>query len=52
MSEGPRNEQGELMELKHEPVPGFKKAFIIIFALGCLYLAGVFLFGGSIINAH
>ena len=52
MSEGKRNEQGELMELSHEAVPGFKKAFYVIFALGCLFLAGVFIFGGSGINAH
>jgi len=52
MSEGKRNEHGELMELSHEPVPGFKAAFVIIFALGCIYLAGVFIFGGSVINAH
>ena len=52
MSQDKRNEKGELMELSHAPVPGFRKAFIIIFALGCMYLAGVFIFGGYFINAH
>ena len=28
----------EIMVLSHDPWPGFKKAFYIIFALGCGYL--------------
>ena len=35
----------EIMELRHEPVPGYKKIFYIVFAVGVLYLAAVFLFG-------
>ena len=32
-------EQKEIMELGHEPWPGYKKAFGIVFALSCVYLA-------------
>lgn len=35
----------EKMELTHEPVPGYKTAFYIVFALGVLYLGAIFLFG-------
>lgn len=52
MSNGPRNDKGELMELSHDPVPGFRKAFLIIFFLGMFFLAGVFIFGGMLSNAH
>lgn len=38
----------ELMELKHEPVPGYRKIFYIVFIAGALYLAGVFLFGSYV----
>lgn len=38
-------ESEEIMELRHEPVPGYKTAFYIIFAIGVLYLGAVFLFG-------
>jgi hypothetical protein len=29
----------ELMELKHEAVPGFKTLFCVIFSIGVFYLA-------------
>ena len=29
----------EKMELTHEPVPGYRKAFFIAITIGCLYLA-------------
>ena len=39
----------ERMELSHEAVPGYRPVFYVVFALGLLYLAGVFLFysGGA-----
>ncbi len=40
-----KKEKEELMELRHEPVPGYKKFFFIVFAVGVLYLAAVFVFG-------
>lgn len=40
-----KEEKEEIMELSHEPVPGYKKIFYIVFAVGILYLAAVFLFG-------
>lgn len=43
MSQGLRNEKGELLELKHDEVPGYKKAFYIAFTVGSLYLATLFL---------
>lgn len=36
-------EHKEIMELKHEAVPGYKKIFYIILAIGSLYLAFIFL---------
>lgn len=36
-----RNESNEIMVLGHEPWAGFKKAFGIIFALSCIYLAAI-----------
>lgn len=35
----------ELTELKHDPVPGYKRIFYIVFTIGVLYLIAVFLFG-------
>jgi len=32
-------ENGEKMELSHEPVPGYRTTFFISIALGALYLA-------------
>jgi hypothetical protein len=40
-----KEKKEEIMELGHEPVPGYKKIFYIIFTVGILYLATVFLFG-------
>ncbi len=42
MGHGQRNEKGELLELKHAPAPGYRKAFYIAFTLGSLYLIGLF----------
>jgi len=33
----------ELMELKHDPVPGYRPVFFVAFAVGVVYLAIVFL---------
>ncbi|WP_281357831.1 hypothetical protein [Desulfobacter latus] len=29
----------ELMELKHDPVPGYKPVFVVVFTIACLYMA-------------
>lgn len=34
----------ENKELSHEPVPGYKPAFYIIFAICVLYLAFIFIY--------
>lgn len=39
-----QDREKELMELRHEPVPGFRTAFFIALAAGVLYLAYVFVF--------
>lgn len=36
-------DSGELMELTHEPVPGYRKALIIIITAALLYLAVIFI---------
>ena len=36
-------EHKELQELTHEEWPGFMVAFLILFPLGCLYLALILL---------
>ncbi len=36
-----RGPRGEIMELGHEPWPGFRKAFAVVFAAACLYLAAL-----------
>ena len=33
----------EPKELKHDPVPGYRTAFYIVFALSTLYLALIFI---------
>lgn len=38
-----KNEHQELMELKHEPEPGYRQAFYIAVSIGILYLAVIFL---------
>lgn len=35
-------EQQEKMILEHRPVPGYRKAFYIIMAVGVIYLAIIF----------
>lgn len=52
MSEGiKRNEQGEIIELGHEPWPGYRKAFYIVFSAGIFYLllafTGIITSGGA-----
>ena len=42
----------ELMELKHEPVPGYGKALFWVLAVGIVYLGLVFLFGGGQAAGH
>ncbi|MEE8575108.1 MAG: hypothetical protein V3T30_06820 [Thermodesulfobacteriota bacterium] len=37
-----KKDNEEIMELKHEAKPGYKKIFLIVFALMILYLAVVF----------
>lgn len=34
-----KNNHEELMELKHDPVPGYKPVFIVVFAVSLLYMA-------------
>ena len=38
-------ENKEIMELGHDPVPGYRPAFYIIFAISLIYLAIIFIFG-------
>jgi hypothetical protein len=52
MSDGPRNDKGELMELGHDAVPGYRKIFYVIFVLGLSYLFFVFAFGDSFMGGH
>jgi len=35
-------ESGELQELKHEPVPGYRTALLIALLIGMAYLAFIF----------
>lgn len=32
-----------IMELAHDPWPGFRRAFFVVFAAACIYLAAVLL---------
>lgn len=34
---------GELMELGHDPVPGYKPVFYCVFAVACVYLVVLFM---------
>lgn len=36
-------EKEELQELSHDPIPGYKPVFLVVFAASLLYLAFVFL---------
>lgn len=38
-----KDEEGVIMELKHEAVPGYRKIFYVVFAIGIIYLSIVFL---------
>ena len=38
-----RASSSELMELRHEPIPGYRKALIITISVAALYLALVFI---------
>ncbi len=40
---GQQEEKKEIMELSHEPVSGYRTAFYIVFLVGILYLAVIFL---------
>jgi hypothetical protein len=42
---GPMNDQDEKMELRHEPVAGYRAAFYIVFAVSLLYMAIIFIKG-------
>jgi hypothetical protein len=33
----------EIMELGHEPVPGYKPAFYVVMAVACAYLTAIFI---------
>ena len=39
------DEKEEKMELSHDPVPGYRPAFYIIFAVSLVYLAFIFIKG-------
>jgi len=39
MSATEKNDKGEITVLGHNPWPGFKKAFLVIFGSAALYLA-------------
>lgn len=47
MKDEHRNADGELMELKHDAVPGYRTAFYIAFAVGVLYLGILLMLGFS-----
>ena len=34
-----KNKEEELMELKHEAVPGYKPVFIVVFTVSLVYMA-------------
>jgi hypothetical protein len=38
-----KEEKEEKMELSHEPVPGYRPTFYIIFAVSLIYLAIIFI---------
>jgi hypothetical protein len=40
-----KEEDKEIMELAHTPVPGYRAAFYIIFAISFIYLAVIFISG-------
>ncbi len=38
-------EKEEIMELSHEPTPGYDKAYYVVIAIGIIYLAVTFFVG-------
>lgn len=34
-----KDNKKELMELKHDAVPGYRPVFMVVFAFSCLYMA-------------
>lgn len=34
-----KDDKKELMELKHDPVPGYKPVFMVVFCISLLYMA-------------
>ena len=38
-------EKEEIMELSHEPKPGYDKAYYVVITIGIIYLAVIFLMG-------
>jgi hypothetical protein len=42
----------ELKELKHDPVPGYRPAFYIIFGISLIYMIIIFLNDAGINTAH
>jgi hypothetical protein len=39
MKQNKSNHEKELMELKHDPVPGYRPVFLVVFTLSLLYMA-------------
>ena len=37
-----KEEDKEIMELGHDPIPGYRPVFYVIFAISSLYLAWIF----------
>ncbi len=44
MSQPETNDKKEIMVLSHDPWPGYKKAFAVVFALSSIYLAVILFF--------
>jgi len=47
-----KEQHKEIMELGHDPKPGYKPAFLIFFSIGVLYLALVFLCSSPGVAGH
>ncbi|MDW7756069.1 MAG: hypothetical protein SCH72_00080 [Desulfuromonadales bacterium] len=43
MHSNDKNESEEIMILGHDPWPGYRPVFYVVFAIGVLYLAFIFL---------
>ncbi len=46
------NSDEPLHELKHDPVPGYRKAFVIAFAIMALYLAAILISSPGSAKSH